>query len=153
MPAIVTNDIEEALAAYLLTLTGVTALVGTRISPVKANMKAGIPRIVYQLVEDVDYWALKQQTGVKRAVIQLKCWGTTAAAAKELAHEVCGIAGNRKLNGFRGPMPSATPPYIYVQFARCDNRISDVEEPAHAEDGGEHCRILDVTLIYNEATA
>lgn len=143
-------EIESVLEIYLAALAGVAALVGKRISPVRAAMGKELPRIVYQTIEDVPVMTTKGETGTRRTKIHLSCWARNSDEARVLAQEVCGTPTNRRLAGFQGWMPTAVAsPKVWVQYAKVSDRMAEQETPAQGDDGGEHRRLLEVTVFWN----
>lgn len=140
-------QIEASLVTYLNTLSGLTALVGDAISPMRAAQDEGYPRVTYQKISDLKPWTLDGGPGsFVEARFQLDCWGLSAASVKNVADAIIGTEASQKLNGYRGTMGSH-----FVQMARVDSSQDLYETPEHSDDVGVYRVQMDLTLVYNEA--
>lgn len=81
--------VEETFRDWLVADAGVTALVGTRVYPVKAPTGATLPFCVYQKVSDVPVVGLDTSSdAVKFARISVNCIGSRYSEAKDLAEAI-----------------------------------------------------------------
>jgi len=80
--------IEDALYSRLSGFAGLTALVGTRIYPLKLEPGAALPAVSFQLI-DAERDRLSGQDGVDHAArFQLDSWADTYESAKAVAAQV-----------------------------------------------------------------
>lgn len=80
--------IEEALPARLAAVGAVTALVGTRVYPLRAPQNAVRPFVVYQRISAPRVSAFGSDTGIARPRFQVTAWADTYAGAKAVATAV-----------------------------------------------------------------
>lgn len=90
--------IEDGLVALLLADSGVSALVGTRIYPLKLPQDDGLPAIRFQRISGERVRTLDGPTGLVRPRIQIDAYGKTYAEAKAVAEAVEAL-----LDGYSGP--------------------------------------------------
>ncbi len=76
---------EKDLRSYMLTLSGITDLVSSRIYPVDRPQGSELPAITYSRVSGGPEYAEDGETGLEFGRMQLRYWGETYAAAKDLA--------------------------------------------------------------------
>jgi hypothetical protein len=124
-------SIESNLYSFLSGKAAVTALVSTRIYPLKLPQGYSLPAISYQRVSSPRLYALSGTTGRLRARIQLDCWADTYSAVKGLADAVRG-----ELNGHTGTFGSST----------VDSLTLDAERDGFEEDT-EVFRVLQEYII------
>lgn len=79
---------EEAFTNYLLGATGLTDLVGQRITWATRPQASALPVIVLNKISGAPEYADEGEVGLLSARIQIDCWGETYAAAKGVAREV-----------------------------------------------------------------
>lgn len=144
------SEIEAALELYLVSLSGVAEMVGKKIAPTRSAMGVDLPRLVYQTIEDTPFMTTKGETGTRKTTILLSCWGRSSGEAKRLSEEVCGTPTNRRLAAYQGYMPrESSASRVWVQYARVSTRAAEQETPAQGDDGGEHRRLLELTVFWN----
>lgn len=81
-------QLEEALYARLSGFAGLSALVGSRIYPLRAPQTAALPLVVFQRISTIRWSAFGSDTGLARPRIQVTAWATTAMAAKSVKEQV-----------------------------------------------------------------
>lgn len=77
--------IEEGLRAYVLAIPQVTAVIGQRYSPIKANEGVGFPRIVYHQAERNPEHTLAGKAGMCEAIITLEL------QCKSFQYDTCNV--------------------------------------------------------------
>lgn len=95
--------IEAALYSLLTTTAEISAIVGTRVYPVKLPQKPTAPAITYQRIYSARVRSTSGPSGLTRTRIQIDYWATTWEGAKALADTVreaidghrCTTAGTR----------------------------------------------------------
>lgn len=80
--------IEDAIFARLSTDSGLTALVSTRIYPMKLPDTTAYPAITYQCIDKIPASALGTASTCFAARFQFDCWGKTMSAVKNLANKL-----------------------------------------------------------------
>jgi hypothetical protein len=112
--------IEDGLETYLKAQPTVSAIVGTRVYPIrKPKVKSKLnPYIVYRREDTDRVFSLTGFSGLTEATIQIGCWADTYGAAKRLADAVRLV-----VDGYAGLMGAYT-----VQMAKIDheNDTSDL---------------------------
>jgi hypothetical protein len=89
--------IEEALPERLEAVGAVTALVGTRIYPLRAPEGATRPFVTFQRISGIREVAFGADPGLARPRFQVTAWADTYAGAKSLATAI-----RQALERFRG---------------------------------------------------
>lgn len=91
-------SIENALYKRLVAVSGVTALVSTRVYINKAPQKPTLPYVVLEADDDnAPAHAMGADIGIKRADVRLYCYAGTPQAAKEISLAV--TAALRRYSG------------------------------------------------------
>lgn len=80
--------IESSAASYLLSYTGLTALVSTRINPVVLPTPATYPSVTYQKIGAEDELGMGQDSGICEGRLQFDCWGSTYSSTKSVAVQI-----------------------------------------------------------------
>lgn len=79
---------EEAFTNYLLVSSGLTDLVGPRITWATRPQASSLPALVLHKISGAPEYSDEGEAGLFSARIQIDCWGGTYAAAKGVAREV-----------------------------------------------------------------
>lgn len=91
---------EEAFIAYLLSYTGLTSLVGTRIRPVIAKQGEGFPCVVVSVVSHLPEYVTQGPVSLADSRVQVDCYGETFAASKAVTRAIKRlISGQRFTSG------------------------------------------------------
>lgn len=80
--------IEDELFAALDGHAGLTALVVSRIYPIKANQSATYPLLVYQRISNSQYNGLSGSSGLANSRYQISAYADTYASARAVADQV-----------------------------------------------------------------
>jgi hypothetical protein len=88
---------EEQIRALLLADSGVTGMVGARVSWGARGQGAGLPAIVLNVISDVGTYLIDRPSGVSNARVQVDCYAQGYADAKLLSRAVLSV-----LSGYRG---------------------------------------------------
>lgn len=75
---------EKDLIAYMLTLTGITTLCSSRIYPISRPQGDSLPALVVQRISGSPEYADDGEVGLEFGRIQVRAWGETYGAAKDL---------------------------------------------------------------------
>lgn len=89
--------VEEAVRSRVIGYAGVTALIGTRMYPVKLPQDVTYPALTYAVIAAPREHLMVADAGVIGALIQVSVWAETMATAKALAIQVAA-----SLNRFHG---------------------------------------------------
>ena len=127
--------IEQDLRTYLLAQAPVSALIGTRIFPLRLPQGVTLPAVTYQRISGVPVISHDGASDLARARIQVDCWAASYAAMAGLA-----MAIRTALSGYRGPMGNNG-----ATAARVINQI-DLSEPEPAL----WRRMIDVAIWHRE---
>jgi hypothetical protein len=117
-------SIEDAVYARLTAVAGVTALIATRVYPVRVPQNPTYPLASYQKISDVPAHAMGSDAGVRTARVQVTAWGATYDDAKNVAIQVVAA-----LSRFRGTSAS-----VVVQDVFFENEVDlgfDAEALVH----------------------
>lgn len=79
---------QEALTQYLLASTGLTAIVGQRITWNTRGQGAPLPAITLHTIDDLPGYVMSGPDGLASARIQIDCWGQSYANARLAARHV-----------------------------------------------------------------
>jgi hypothetical protein len=110
-------EIEEALRAYLLTKTALTALVSTRIFPDDISDSAALPCVVYIKVSDVKDHLLTGQSTLERPVFQFSAYAATKTAVRAITNQLKTV-----LCDYSGTLSG-----VVVQKIELQNEMSSLE--------------------------
>lgn len=129
-------EIEEALRTYLLTQSGLTALVSTRVLFDDISGGAALPAVVYQKISDIKDHLLMEQSTLERPMFQFTAYAATKAAARNISNQL-----KTALCDYTGTLSG-----IFVQYIRLDNEMSGKEQSA---DGAMSIYIEDLEFEVN----
>lgn len=132
--------IESSLRTYLLTKSGITNLVSTRIYPLARPQNSALPAIVYQRITGGHEHMIAGAAGNANPVIQIDCLAASYSAAKSVAEQV-----RQALQGYSGAMGSDT-----VHACVFRNEIDLFEPPDDGSDVGVYRTVLDYAIRYVE---
>lgn len=93
------KDLRPGLRAYLLADAALSALVVTRVFPVKLPQGQLNPSVVYSRISGVGDHHMRGPSGLARPRIQIDCWAVSADLSSQLARLV-----KNRIDGFRGEM-------------------------------------------------
>lgn len=112
---------EDTLAALLLAHTALTALVGTRITPLVRQQAAGLPAVVFTRISGERSYHMGGASNLTQSRMQIDCYGTSWPQAKSVARAVIG-----RLNGFNG---TATSSVIRSAMLDSERQFYEGEDP------------------------
>jgi len=95
--------IEKALFTHITTDSTITALMGTRLFPNKIPQGQPLPAAEYKQEAGKREHMMSGPAGMVDSQYTITCYGSTYAAAKELAEAV-----RKRLDGFRGVVEGIT---------------------------------------------
>ena len=81
-------DLETVLQTRLSTYAGLTALVGTRVYPIKLPQEPAMPSVTYQRIDGPRESGMTQEHGMAHPRIQVDSWASTYGGAKAVAEQV-----------------------------------------------------------------
>jgi len=93
----VTVDIGQALKARLTGYAGLSALIGSRVYPLRLPQGATLPAVTYQRISNLYLSSHDNAGGTARPRFQFNCWGLTYASAQAV-----NIQLRAALNGYKG---------------------------------------------------
>lgn len=111
-------ELEAALQQFLTTFPSVTAIVDTRIYPLKMPQNVRMPAATYQTVSDRTIQSHDGTSNFAYTRIRFMCWGRTFEDARELARAIKGA-----LVGYRGMMGAR-----WIGSIRADNELNSYNE-------------------------
>lgn len=79
---------DAALYSILTNHAGLSALVGTRIAPLRLPDGTALPAVTYQRVSERDYWASGTDAGVKTTRYQIDAWGVDYDSCRAVAAQL-----------------------------------------------------------------
>lgn len=127
-------SIQADIRTYLLTQTGVTDLIGSRIYAMKLPKKAVFPSLTYSTISSVRTRSHSGDSSLTTPRIQLSCWGEKYQDCKDLAAELVS-----SLESYKGLMGSTT---VYSSFVENELDLYDSESKVY------HVPV-DVKIRYN----
>ena len=104
---------EEDIRTRLLATSGVTALVGQRVYCGSRPQGAVLPDVIINRISGAPIYTDDGESGLAEARLEIECWGTTYASAKNVARAV--IAS---LSAFFGTVGDTTFQYILLDAER-----------------------------------
>lgn len=138
--------IEFDLATYLLSRAAVSAIVGTRITAVRApqttDQDKTQPRIIYKLLEgSTRHYHTEGASGLVEADIELMMTAYTYAKAREIYEAV-----RDEIDGFSGTWDGTT-----IDNATLSPPATASSDPRQADDVGRPAVRAIVTVFYQES--
>jgi Protein of unknown function (DUF3168) len=137
--------IEESLVAYLASVGPVRDLIGDRIYPEVAPVKASFPFLVYTVITDQDELTIAEAAGSPVATIQLDCWGEGgkqgALKAKRLYRAI-----RDALHGF-GPGVMGS---HWVDRVQVTDRSDQGENPQAGRERGDSRVMMQISIAYDD---
>jgi hypothetical protein len=104
---------EEAIRTRLLATSGVTALVSQRVYCGSRPQGGALPDIIINRISGAPIYTDDGESGLAEARLELECWGTTYASAKNPARAVI-----VSLSAFFGTVGGTTFQYILLDAER-----------------------------------
>lgn len=127
--------IEQDMRTYLLAQPSVTALIATRLYPIRLPQGVTLPAVTYQRITRTATVTHDGAADLGRAGIQIDCWADTYAGMVALAKAI-----RAALSGYRGSMGTNG-----ATAARVVNEI-DFSEPEPAM----WRRVIEIVLWHRE---
>lgn len=111
-------NIEEALFARLSTFAGLTALIGTKIFPLRAPDDFSAPFVIYQKITGKREQSHEGDSSLVHPRIQYSCWGINYGSAKLVSRQVV-----KALHAFKGVVSG-----VDIQFVEVDSEVDTFDE-------------------------
>jgi hypothetical protein len=125
-------EIDEAIRTYLLTVSGVTSLVGTRILPDELAGGIALPCVIYQKISDTKIHSLTGQLNVERPIYQYTAYATTKSVARSIITQL-----KTALSDYSGTLSGIVIQKIELQSERSSYQGKDKQSDvmtAYVED-------------------
>lgn len=113
---------EEDLRAYLLSQSGVTSQVSTRVYWGERPQSGALPAVVMQVISDLPSYSMEGDNDLNRTRVQLDVYGSTYGAAKTAARAV-----KTALNSYQGTTGGTSFRGVFRDGER-DDRIAGTNE-------------------------
>lgn len=123
-------EIDEALLAYLLSQSGLTALIDRRLYPDERPQGSDLPAVSYMYVSDVKDHTLTAQQKLESPMIQFTSYASTRAQARAVSNQV-----KTALADYAGTLSG-----LEVQYIKLVNELPSTERNA---DGTVLVRTVD----------
>src|SRR5262245_42213214 len=136
-------QLEEAIYSRLSTFAGLTALVAQRIYPIRAPEAVPMPLVVYQRISSYRWSAMKVDTGVARARMQVTAWATQATTAKSVKEQV-----RKALERWSGTVAGMVILDSYIADER--DLFEETSQEAGQGETGAYGVSLDAMIPYRE---
>lgn len=133
-------DLLKAIRAKLLTASGVTDKVSTRIYPLHAEQNATLPYVVLKEVGSDAVEHLKGTSGVSSTRVQFDCTASTYAAAYALRESV-----RQAVHAWLG-----TSDGLRFMASVQGSRYALYLEPREGSDQGKYVSIIDIVFTHTE---
>jgi len=132
-------SIYEALVAYLGTVSGLSALIGTRLYPDEIPQRDTLPAVFYMTVSDIKDHVYGAVQAVESPNIQFTVYADTKAEAEAVAEVI-----KTALTDFSGSMSGVTVQYIDL--------INELPSMYTSQDGTTkyHTHDLEFEVIFNK---
>lgn len=137
-------DMEEALRAYILALTGMPAAVGTRVDWNLSPQGRPYPSVVLWDISSIEQMNLAAPSGWVRARVQADSWGTTFKQARDVSHIIAPPGRKAGLNGLRATFGG----YRFRIFVI--DRDASTDEDKAAGSGTIHRARLDLDVWHSK---
>ncbi len=123
-------EIDEALLAYLLSQSGLTALIDRRLYPDERPQDSNLPAVSYMYISDVKDQTLTAQQKLESPMIQFTSYAPTRAVARNVSNQV-----KTALADYAGTLSG-----LEVQYIKLVNELPSTERNA---DGTVLVRTVD----------
>lgn len=132
-------SIYEALVAYLGTVSGLSALIGTRLYPDDLPQSEELPAVFYLTVSDVKDHVYGSIQAVESPNIQFTVYADTKAEAQAVAEVI-----KTALSDYHGTMSGVTVQYIHL--------INELPSLYKSQDGTtrNYAHDLEFEVIFNK---
>ena len=110
-------EIEEALTAYLLGFSGLTAFIGDKLYPDELPQGIKLPAVIYSKVSDVKEHTFTGQNRLERPMFQFSAFAGSKIMVKAISKQL-----KAALCDFQGILSG-----LDVQYIRLENEISGLE--------------------------
>jgi len=141
------TDIAEALRTHILTIGGVSGLIGGRFYTDVPPQGAAMPALVLQLIDSVGNEHLQGSVGVAETRVQMEAWALTRLGANAIIDQLRRNSPNG-LVGTRGTMTG-----VFVHGVSTEGgRRYDRNAPADASDKWRYITAQDFVVTHDEAT-
>ena len=131
----------SGLRTYLLTITGVTDLVSTRIRPDALAQNETFPAVVLSETRSEHFADLTGSAGMAESLVEVACFSATRLEAESVAELV-----RQALQGYGGTAGSET-----ITHTILDSRDSGYLVPADGSDDGLYVTALDFRIFLTES--
>ena len=132
---------ESDLRTYLLSKPAISALVGTRVYPLRAPQNAAYPQLTYGIISDIEVMSLEGSSGLTDARLHIDCWANDAAGYSTVKSLKAAV--RNALTGFSGWMGSTE-----VGAVLPAGDVDLYEQPESASDTGVHHIAMDYEVSY-----
>lgn len=131
----------SGLRTYLLTITGVTDLVSTRIRPDALTQNETFPAVVLSETRSDHIHTISASAGFVESLIEFACFSATRLEAESV-----GEAVRQALQGYTGTAGSET-----IKSCILESRDSGYLVPADGSDEGLYVTALDFRIVFSES--
>ena len=131
----------SGLRTYLLTITGVTDLVSTRIRPDALTQNETFPAVVLSETRSDHMHTISASAGFVESLIEFACFSATRLEAESV-----GEALRQALQGYTGTAGSET-----IKSCILESRDSGYLVPADGSDDGLYVTALDFRIVFSES--
>jgi len=123
-------NLSESLCAHLKNDAGVSAIVGTKVYPLRAPRDIAFPFVIYQTIGGAPEHCMVSDAGVRGTLVQLSSWAAEHAAALVLAMAV--ETSLKDFSGTLGGIGGVTVDRIFAETEIVDDLDETAgTEPAH----------------------
>jgi len=128
--------LEEGLFTYLSTNADVSALIGTRVFPLRMPERSTFPAIAYTRISGAREASHSGTSNLANSRVQISCWDRNYLTAKQVAQAVV-----KAMHAYSGAMGSIT---VYAAF--CEDETDSQDEGTNL-----HRVIVDFSIWHKEA--
>ena len=129
---------QEAFVTLLAGTPDVTALVGTRIAPIRNQQRSGQPSISYQEIGASNPMHLTGRA-MRNITLRVDCWSgvdqTQAQAVATAVFDAC--------HGYRGTQSG-----VFLQKLSVRDSSDNAADPINGDDVGVYCKSLDIVIVF-----
>jgi hypothetical protein len=142
-PLVVGASFREAVIARLLADTTLTAIVGTRVTPVRRPQRGPLPALVVTITSAPRGQNLLGPDGTVKAQVMFEAFALTQATASKIINAV-----RLDFNGFTGLLSAQ----VSIMETHLDDESDSYVAANDGSDAGTYVLSLDFTIRFREAT-
>lgn len=134
------EDLEQAIAAYLIADPVVSSIAGDRVYPIVPPQSSTLPDLFFNTISGTTQYDLHGYIGISTARVRFTARSTRISDCASLRHAL------RQLSGFRGMFGA-----VRIEWIEFEDVKDDYDPPLPGSDEGTYKRQWDLLIKYRES--